>query len=742
VVGNPGNANINPLNSPTAVISGLSTAGIYRFIWSNNGCSDTMMLRVTQEANAGPNPPTVQCYQTGSAQLSAMGNGSWSINTTASTVASASFNATTANTLVSNFSGPGILTMVWTTNDGCSDEVTINVGNCICPINGNNIVAPEESEKFCNSQASILIDGSNATPAGGIYQWQYSLNNGPFTNAPGISNGVDYNTQTLGVGNHRFRRIYTTTSGIICSDTSNVINMTGVVGVNAGPDQTFECVQLNVLVINTSASGLDASWKQDSNNPATVNIANAFDGTTTLQGFTQSGIYTFIWDNEVCPDDFTVLITEKAMAGQNQEVECYVGAAINIAATGSGNWTRAANSSINASIANANAPNTAVSNFSGKGILNLIWTNTDGCKDTLSINVDDDCPCDISSNDIIEPDLNTYCNTSGNVTISGVAAMPMGGQYLWLYSFNDGPFVRADSTNDKQNYTTTNLGEGKHEFMRVYSTMVPGCNDTSETVALFVIADEIPTVTLSADPENICFGDTIYLLPIGVDGAIFNWTSDNGKVSSAGGQYILVPEKIGGYTIGVSQSANICGGNKTSAVLNVSGIVNALPVFDLGRDTTYCILDEERILDAGNWDSYLWNTGSIMPTVRVDSSGTYSVMVTDTNGCVGFDQITIKDFCCEFIYPNIFMENAFDNNEFFVQDKYNCVIKSELRIYDRWGNLIYISKDGLAPWDGTFNGKPAEQGVYVFVFSYTALDENDQPFDDTIKGDITLIRSK
>jgi hypothetical protein len=46
----------------------------------------------------------------------------------------------------------------------------------------------------------------------------------------------------------------------------------------------------------------------------------------------------------------------------------------------------------------------------------------------------------------------------------------------------------------------------------------------------------------------------------------------------------------------------------------------------------------------------------------------------------------------------------------------------------------------LAPWDGTFNGQDVEQGVYTFLFTYVALDENDQEFEDKVSGDVTVIR--
>ena len=79
------------------------------------------------------------------------------------------------------------------------------------------------------------------------------------------------------------------------------------------------------------------------------------------------------------------------------------------------------------------------------------------------------------------------------------------------------------------------------------------------------------------------------------------------------------------------------------------------------------------------------------------------------------------------------------NSEFQLVDD-GCVISSKLRIYDRWGNKVYDADNGLAPWDGKFNGNYVEQGVYTFLFSYTALDENEDKFNEVISGDVTVIR--
>ena len=69
------------------------------------------------------------------------------------------------------------------------------------------------------------------------------------------------------------------------------------------------------------------------------------------------------------------------------------------------------------------------------------------------------------------------------------------------------------------------------------------------------------------------------------------------------------------------------------------------PVVDLGIDTTVC--DTAGFtLDAGSGASYLWSDGSMNQTLAVPSSGNYSVVVTDGNGCTGTDSVEVEVINC------------------------------------------------------------------------------------------------
>ncbi|MBU1718548.1 MAG: T9SS type A sorting domain-containing protein, partial [Bacteroidetes bacterium] len=70
--------------------------------------------------------------------------------------------------------------------------------------------------------------------------------------------------------------------------------------------------------------------------------------------------------------------------------------------------------------------------------------------------------------------------------------------------------------------------------------------------------------------------------------------------------------------------------------------LNSLPVVEIGDDTTVCNGDS-LVLDAGTgFTTYLWNDASTGTTLTIDSSGIYSVTVTNAAGCSGMDVVFVE----------------------------------------------------------------------------------------------------
>jgi gliding motility-associated-like protein len=91
---------------------------------------------------------------------------------------------------------------------------------------------------------------------------------------------------------------------------------------------------------------------------------------------------------------------------------------------------------------------------------------------------------------------------------------------------------------------------------------------------------------------------------------------------------------------------------------------------------------------------------------------------------------------------NIFFPTAFSpngdklNDTFFVSGQF--LVKLDLSIFNRWGELVFVSTKSGEAWDGTYKGKPAEEGAYVWSAEVT--DKAGRTFKES--GTIALLRRK
>ena len=125
-------------------------------------------------------------------------------------------------------------------------------------------------------------------------------------------------------------------------------------------------------------------------------------------------------------------------------------------------------------------------------------------------------------------------------------------------------------------------------------------------------------------------------------------------------------------------------------------------------------------------------------SITVEASGpTACGPSSATIECQTLDYIPPQSFI-----PNIFSPNGDGINElFFVQSNAEITWVNVIRIYDRWGELIFSASD-FAPndpqhsWDGTLAGKPMNPAVYTYFAELQTV------YGKTIfvTGDVTLIR--
>lgn len=158
---------------------------------------------------------------------------------------------------------------------------------------------------------------------------------------------------------------------------------------------------------------------------------------------------------------------------------------------------------------------------------------------------------------------------------------------------------------------------------------------------------------------------------------------------------------------------------------------------DAGPDTTILLGTSYSINLTEPGATYTWTpAGSVScsdcanPVFTPTVTTTYSVTSTDVYGCTATDELTI--YVDTDIDYNIYVPNAFSPNGDGINDVFNILGNGIARvrilsIYDRWGNIIFRSEPAVAGangWDGTYNGRELNIGVYVWVAEVELLDGN------------------
>ncbi|MFT5829178.1 MAG: gliding motility-associated-like protein, partial [Chitinophagales bacterium] len=159
------------------------------------------------------------------------------------------------------------------------------------------------------------------------------------------------------------------------------------------------------------------------------------------------------------------------------------------------------------------------------------------------------------------------------------------------------------------------------------------------------------------------------------------------------------------------------------------------------EDTILCLADVNPIFVSYVDGAALWSTGDFGQFVVPESTGDYIVNYTDANGCPRSDTIFIElEDCiakCVITAPTGFSPNSSGANDVF-RAIYTCDLSFfELQMYDRYGELIFMTNEPLQGWDGVFHGKNAELGVYTWYISYQKEGAN---IKEEITGNVTLIR--
>jgi gliding motility-associated-like protein len=244
-------------------------------------------------------------------------------------------------------------------------------------------------------------------------------------------------------------------------------------------------------------------------------------------------------------------------------------------------------------------------------------------------------------------------------------------------------------------------------------------------------------------PDSICKGQTIKPGSTITNGTTITWDfGDGGVASSDTAEHTF--DSVGTFTVRVivTNPASCNGADTFTRVIKVLDAPFAdfsfTPITpETNTPNTFRNLSIDAI-------RYLWDFGDgststeVNPVRQFRRTGTYNVCLTayNTGGCPA---TKCRKLSAEIIpivgLPTGFSPNGDgDNDILYVRGA--AIESMDLKIYNRWGQVVFHSTSQRDGWDGTFNGQPQPIEAYGFVLNVTFIDGSTK----LLKGNITVIR--
>lgn len=687
-----------PLNGPNPNPSHpYTTPGTYNvtlIVTGPGGCTDTTVIAVV-------NPPTPQANFVLPAQCDLT-----DYFADASTIFSGNItqwawdfgdNNTSASTSPTHtYAQPGVypVTLTVTSDMGCSHTVTQQ--NTVYDIPVASFTAPQT----CHGLVTPFTDQSSVL-GGGIQTWNWSFG--------------DNNTSTTSNPNHQYGNPGTYNATLIvtgpggCSDT-----VTNPVFIPPTPVADFQmptdCGLVNTFTDQSAiSSGNIVQWGWNFGDNGTSNVPSP---THTYNNQGTWPVTLIVVSDHGCSDTITQQFLNRTIPVANftSSTVCF-GSSTNLTDQSTVQSDQIVGWQWDMGTSNSNSQNPNYV-FPGSGTVNveLVVTASNGCTDTVVL------PVVIHPMPV--PNFTSTSVCSGLVTsFTDQSIIAPGGSivtYNWL--LNPG-------TSNLQNPTTTYPSAGTHNVtLEVISDQ--GCQNS---VVLPVTVHPRPQIHFDVSERAGCtpftpfFTNQTTIVSGNVSSYVWNF-GDGGTSTQVSPSYTyLVP---GVYPVTLTATSNF--GCDTTVTKNNYITVYPRPVADFIYTPNEPTMIEPTVqfLDksygAVVWD---WNFGDggvaavQNPShVYANDTGTYTVTLIIENeyGCLdtAYRLIHIDPDFTIFI-PNTFTPNGDGKNEEFRIYGVNF-FETELYIYDRWGEMVYFTRNNKVGWDGTHQGKIVKEDVYSY----------------------------
>lgn len=458
-------------------------------------------------------------------------------------------------------------------------------------INGTTVgTAPNagftsNTNEVCEGSTINFTDQSTDGPT----SWNWTFNGGTPATSSSQNPSVTYNTPGT----------YDVTLEVSNSNGSDVTTINTMITVNASPTINTNTVSAACegATFNLTANGANTYTWTPTNTLNTSSGANVVASPTTTTLYTVSGT-----DANGCVGqsqiNVEVLDAPNLVVTSNNGNEVCDGESVNLTASGANtySWTGGGLSS--------STGNSVTASPSITTTYSIVGTGANGCQsnETFELTVNPLPSVGISPSD-------TETCPSGTVTLTGTGAS----NYVWT------PGATLDNTTG----TIVTATPGVTTQYTVTGTDANGCENTS-SITITVDPNAEPNITVSASEVDVCEGETVTLSATGAD--TYSWTGD-GLVQTNGSPVTAAPISTTTYSVA---GTNNCGTGNGFITINVIPLP-ATPIITQSGNTLSVNVTP------GNSVQWYVNgiiiNGATNPTHQMTVSGTYSVIVSNQEGC-------------------------------------------------------------------------------------------------------------
>ncbi len=333
------------------------------------------------------------------------------------------------------------------------------------------------------------------------------------------------------------------------------------------------------------------------------------------------------------------------------------------------------------------------------------------------------------------------CSTQSSVLLTGQS-----GGTAATYQWSSNPNFTDTLNNFPNDSTLTAFPTVANTVYYLQTTRPPGCSRTDS------VAVTISDYAVEVVPELFrCPGDTtlqIEAVNLAPNNPLtYSWSPTNAILTDPNQAQITVAPTVTTTYVVTTTNASGCVGLDTATVFVSAFVDSLLSIFadedtiEVGQSTGLHIRPAGMNFSWSPVES-LDNPNSSDPVATPTASTTYTVAVQDPSlaGCNYELQLRIEVvdvFCGE---PDIFVPNAFTPDDDQVNDvllvRGNRISELYFAVYNRWGEVVFETRDQRVGWDGTHNGKAVDPDVYAYYLEVTC------PGETTFfkKGNVTVIR--